>query len=47
MVFEETEKGPVLKPLAEVEDSAGALSSSADMGEVLGKHLEDRRKSFR
>ncbi len=45
--FEETEEGLVLKPAADVEDSAGALSRFGDAGEVLEELLRDRRKSFR
>ncbi len=47
MVFEETEAGLVLKPVADIEDSAGALSHFADAGEVLEELLRDRGKSFR
>ncbi len=47
VVFEETEDGLLLKPAADVEDSAGALSHFADAGEVLEELLKDRRKSFR
>lgn len=47
VVFEETEAGLVLKPVADIEDSAGALSHFADAGEVLEELLRDRGKSFR
>lgn len=47
VVFEETEEGLVLKPAADIEDSAGVLSRFADAGDVLQAHLKDRRKSFR
>ena len=47
VVFEETEEGLILKPAAEIEDSAGALSRFANVGEVLEGLLRDRRKSFR
>ena len=47
VVFEETEEGLVLKPAADIEDSAGALSRFADVGDVLHTHLKDKRKSFR
>ncbi len=47
VVFEEAEEGLILKPAADVEDSAGAMSSFGDAGEVLGKLLRDRKKSFR
>jgi len=47
VVFEEAEEGLILKPAADVEDSAGAMSSFGDAGEVLGKLLRERKKSFR
>ena len=47
IVFEEAEEGLILKPAADVEDSAGALSGFGDAGEVLEKLLRDRKKSFR
>jgi len=47
VVFEEAEQGLILKPAADVEDSAGAMSSFGDAEEVLGKLLRDRKKSFR
>ena len=47
VVFEEMEEGLVLKPAADVEDFAGALSHFANEGEVLARLLQDRRKSFR
>lgn len=47
VVFEETGEGLVLKPAADVEDSAGALSRFGDAGEVLKEFLRDRRKGFR
>jgi len=47
VVFEETEEGLVLKPAADIEDSAGALSRFADVGDALHVHLKDRGKSFR
>ncbi len=47
VVFEETEHGLFLKPAADIEDSAGALSRFADAGEVIDRLLQERRKSFR
>ncbi len=47
VVFEEAEQGLILKPAADVEDYAGAMSSFGDAGEVLGKLLRDRKNSFR
>ncbi len=47
VVFEEAEEGLILKPAADVEDSAGALSRFGNVGEVLERFLTDRRKSFR
>lgn len=47
VVFEETKEGLVLKPAADVEDSAGSLSRFADAGKVLEQHLRDRKKDFR
>jgi len=47
VVFEEAEEGLILKPAADVEDSAGILASFGDAGEVLGKLLRERKKSFR
>lgn len=47
VVFEETEEGLILKPAADIEDSAGALSRFADAEQVLEGLIRDRRKSFR
>ncbi len=47
MVFEETDQGLLLRPAADIEDSAGSLSRFAGAGEVLDRLLSDRRKSFR
>jgi AbrB family looped-hinge helix DNA binding protein len=47
VVFEETDAGLVLRPAADIEDSAGALSRFADAQEVVDELLRDRRKSFR
>jgi len=47
VVFEETEDGLVLRPAADVEDSAGSLSRFADAEEVLDQLIKDRSKSFR
>lgn len=47
VVFEETEEGLVLKPAADVEDSAGVLSGFGESGEVLEDLLKDRGKRFR
>ena len=47
VVFEETDEGLILKPAADIEDSAGSLSRFADAGHVLRTHLKDRKKSFR
>ncbi len=47
VVFEETEDGLILKPAADIEDSAGALSRFADAEEVVARLIRDRRKSFR
>jgi AbrB family looped-hinge helix DNA binding protein len=47
VVFEETEDGLILKPAADIEDSAGALSRFADAEEVVARLIRDRRKSSR
>lgn len=47
VVFEETEKGLVLKPAVDIEDSAGALSKFGDAEEVLDELFRERKKSFR
>ncbi len=47
VVFEEAGEGLILKPAADVEDSAGALSRFADAGEVLERLVRERRKYFR
>ncbi len=47
VVFEEAAEGLILRPAADVEDSAGALSRFADAGQVLERLLKDRKKSFR
>lgn len=47
VVFEEMEEGLILKPAADLEDSAGSLSRFDDAGRVLRKLLQDRRKGFR
>lgn len=47
VVFEETEEGFILKPAADIEDSAGALSRFAEAEQVLEGLNRDRRKSFR
>jgi AbrB family looped-hinge helix DNA binding protein len=47
VIFEETQGGLVLKPAADIEDSAGALSGFAKAKDVLDDHLQDRKKSFR
>ncbi len=47
VVFQEMEEGLILKPAADLEDSAGALSRFADDGAVLARLLQERRKSFR
>jgi hypothetical protein len=47
VIFEETEEGLVLKPAADVEDSAGVLSGFGESGEVLEDLLKDRGKRFR
>ena len=46
IVFEEAEGSLILKPAADVEDSAGALSRFGDGGQVLERLLRERRKSF-
>jgi len=47
VAFEESEEGLILKPAADVEDSAGILSRFGDAGEVLKRLLSDRSKGFR
>jgi len=47
VVFEEAEEGLILKPAADFEDSAGALSRFGNAVEVLEELLRDRRKGFR
>jgi len=47
VVFEEAQGSLIVKPAADVEDSAGALSRFGDAGQVLERLLRDRRKSFR
>ncbi len=47
VVFEETDKGLLVRPAADIEDSAGTLSRFAEAGRVLDRLLSDRRKGFR
>ncbi len=47
VVFEETDEGLLLRPAADIEDSAGTLSRFADAGRVLNQLLRDRGKGFR
>ncbi len=45
--FEETGRGILLKPVADLADSAGALSKYATAEVVMSDLLESRRKAFR
>ncbi len=47
VMFQETEEGLVVKPVTDVEDSAGALSRFGDAREVLHQLLQERRKKLR
>ncbi len=47
VLFEETKEGLVLRPAADLEDSAGSLSRFADAGRLLDQLAGDRRKGFR
>jgi len=47
VAFEDTDRGILLKPLPDITDSAGALSSYADLKEVLSELMRNREKDFR
>lgn len=47
VAFKETDEGLLLKPLPDIMESAGALSSYADVKEVLSNLIKDRREYFR
>ncbi len=47
VVFEETERGLVLKPAVDIEDAAGSMSRYGEARELLEQVFEARRKSFR
>jgi len=45
--FEETGEGLVIKPMPDIVDSAGKLSTYADVDEVLKDCLKERKEAFR
>ena len=45
--FEETGEGLVIKPLPDIVDSAGKLSTYAHVEEVLKDCLKERKEAFR
>jgi len=47
LTFKETDEGLLLEPLPDITESAGALSSYADLKEVLSDILKGRKEDFR
>ncbi|MEM2896609.1 MAG: AbrB/MazE/SpoVT family DNA-binding domain-containing protein [Candidatus Bathyarchaeia archaeon] len=47
VTFRETEEGLLLKPVPDITESAGALSSYADLKEVLLELTKSRKEDFR
>jgi len=47
VVFEESERGLLLKPVPDIAESAGALSSYADLKEALSEIVRMRKEEFR
>jgi len=47
VAFKETDEGLLLKPVPDITDSAGKLSSYADIKEVLSELIRARKEDFR
>lgn len=47
VTFKETNEGLLLKPMPDIADSAGALSSYADLKDVLSDIIRARKEDFR
>jgi len=47
VAFEETKEGLLLKPMPDITGSAGALSSYAELREVLSDIIRARKEDFR
>lgn len=47
VTFRETNEGLLLKPMPDIADSAGALSSYADVKGVLSDIIRTRKEDFR
>ena len=47
VAFKETDEGLLLKPIPDIAESAGVLSSFADLKEVLSDLIRARKEEFR
>jgi len=47
VTFKETNEGLLLKPMPDIADSAGALSSYADLKDVLSDIMRARKEDYR